>query len=267
MDSITLLKLQDVEFQILKDIDLYCKKHNIKYSLYAGTMLGAVRHGGFIPWDDDVDISMTRSEYNKFCECIKNHPMDGYIFSNCQNDKNCMVCHGKLRKKNTLLLQEGEIESIGHHEIWIDIFPLDKISLNKKISNKTKRLGKELVFLTRANGRLTNESVFKKASRIIIKSIPGRRFRLNKVINELIKLDGQIIDNYEWVSMSTLKNIDTIRFPKEMIENYSILTFNGESFMSFEDYDAMLRIIYGDYMKLPPKAERICTHSPVKIEF
>ena len=68
MDDKALKKLQETEFDILCMIDDYCKKYNIKYSLYAGTALGAVRHGGFIPWDDDIDLAMTRLEFDKLCK-------------------------------------------------------------------------------------------------------------------------------------------------------------------------------------------------------
>ena len=77
MDYNTLIGLQDVEFIMIKDLDAYCRKWNIRYSLYAGTMLGAVRHGGFIPWNDDVCIAMTQREYSRFCKVITEYLMEG----------------------------------------------------------------------------------------------------------------------------------------------------------------------------------------------
>ena len=133
MDNLTLKKLQDTEFEILKALDKYCRVHDIKYSLVAGSLLGAVRHGGFIPWDDDIDIAMTRSEYTKFCECIAKDPIPSHVFTNFENDKYSGLCHGKLGKEGTVFIQQGDIESVGHHEIWVDIFPFDKTSIEKKI--------------------------------------------------------------------------------------------------------------------------------------
>lgn len=267
MDNDTLKKLQEVEYQILVDIDAYCRSNNIKYSLYAGTMLGAVRHGGFIPWDDDVDVAMTRTEYTKFCNCIQEKPMVGYHFYNYENDRNSINCHGKVRKERTLLLQEGEIETVGDHGIWVDIFPLDKIPLTERHSSETAKIGRDLVFLTRANGQRTNENVKRKIIRKFLKLIPGRFERMKRNAERLRELDKKITDNYEWASMSTLENIEKIRFPKEMLESYSALSFNGTDFMSFADYKGMLTLIYGDYMQLPPESKRVCGHTPAKIQF
>ena len=88
MDSNTLRNLQLTELEILKVVDDFCNKYDIKYSLYAGTALGAVRHKGFIPWDDDVDIVMTRDKFEKFCEMWNKYPVDGYYFQNPNDDIN-----------------------------------------------------------------------------------------------------------------------------------------------------------------------------------
>ncbi len=267
MDKDTLEKLQKTELEILKEIDAYCRKWDIKYSIYAGTMLGAVRHGGFIPWDDDVDIAMTRNEYTKFCETIKSHPMEGYSFSNFENDRYIQACHGKVGKKGTLFIQEGDIENVGNHEVWVDIFPLDKVSFDKEKAQRSQKIARELVYLTRANGKRTNDPLNKKLFRLVVGFIPRRYERMKKDADKLRLYDRQITDNYEWSSMSTLENIQKIRFQRKMLEEYGELVFCGYKFMSFSDYDGMLTSLYGDYMKLPPESDRICKHSPVKIQF
>lgn len=266
MDKNTLEKLQKTELIILKEIDAYCRKWDIKYSIYAGTMLGAVRHGGFIPWDDDVDIAMTRNEYTKFCETIKSHPMEGYSFSNFENDRYIQACHGKVGKKGTLFIQEGDIENVGNHEVWVDIFPLDKISFDKEKAKKTMAIGNKLVYLTRANGKRKNDPLSKKIFRIVVGMIPRRHDRMKLCAEKLRLYDQQIREGYEWSSMSTLDNIKRIRFPKEMLENYTEIEFCGCKFISFLDYEGMLSLLYGDYMKLPPESERVCRHSPVKVQ-
>lgn len=269
MDNYTLKKLQDTELEILTVLDNYCRKHDIKYSIYAGTLLGAVRHRGFIPWDDDIDVAMTRDEYTKFCNCIMKNPIDGYIFTNFEIDMDSLTCHGKLGKLGTVFLQEGDIESIGHHEIWVDIFPIDKLAANGKKRSEIMKLGRELILLSRANGHRTNDSFKKKIVRFSIRMIP-RKYRFKKMIsnlNRLKQLNTKLKDNYEWTSMSTIENISKIRFPKSMMEKYTEIDFEGIPFMAVDDYEGMLKILFNDYMKLPPKDEQICKHNPVKVIF
>lgn len=271
MDSFTLEGIHRVEQDILDTLDSFCKIYNIQYSLYAGTALGAIRHSGFIPWDDDVDVVMVRSEYVKFCEAWKSKPVEGYYFENYENDSNCPNCHGKLRKLGTLLVSQSEDESIGHHEIWIDIFPLDKYSNDKRYQKKTIRAGKKAVLLTRANGKKANDSLKVRIVRGIISLIPNKiRYSILKRISfQLQYLDTKILDNYNWISMSTMDNIKSMKyvFPKEMVDKTILCDFNGHKYRLFEDYDNMLSITYGDYMQLPPESERVCRHSPSKVKF
>ena len=267
MDSELLKKLQETELEILIDIDDFCIKNNIKYSVYAGTLLGAVRHNGFIPWDDDIDIAMTRNEYRKFCNLFAEKPMNGYYFENYENDNYCGTCHGKVRKLNTVLLQDGERKDVGHHEIWVDIFPLDKTC--KQSEKKIKKIGRENIFLARANTINLNDSCIKRIIRFLIRLIPYfiRKRILKNNTRVLEKYSDDTIVDYEWTSLSTLENIDKIRFPKDLCENYTNVFFEKKQFMAFCEYNEMLKILFGDYMELPPEEERICKHNPIKILF
>ena len=267
MDTNLIEQLKTVEFEILSVVDSFCRENDIKYSLYAGTMLGAVRHKGFIPWDDDIDIAMTRVEYTKFCEAIAKNPIAGYFFENYENSLNCCICHGKFRKQGTLLLQKGEDKNIGHHEVWVDIFPLDKVD-NGKRRKKTERIGYINVLLTRANEKVIGDPLKKRIVKKAVSIIPEkiRSGLLRKNLEKLKTMDSSLLDNYNYVSMSTFENIKKLVFPKEMCEKYTELLFNGRFFMSFEDHDGMLKLIYGNYMKLPPIEERVYKHYPVKIQ-
>lgn len=269
MESVELKKLQDTEFEILKKLDAFCRKKGIAYSLYAGTLLGAVRHNGFIPWDDDIDIAMTREEYSKFCDAIIKEPIEGLFLENYETDMTCGTCHAKIRKANTLLLQNGENEKRGHHEIWVDIFPLDKVSRNKKTANQTLRIGRQNVLLTRANSRNENDSLGVSAIKTASRIIPDR-LRWHKLINnakKLRELDELIKEDYCWTSMSTIENLLSLRFPDYITNAYTELQFEGTSFYVFHDYDMMLKTLFGDYMQLPPPEDRVCKHSPEKLVF
>lgn len=268
MERELLISLQKVEYDILCELDKFCKKHNIKYSLYAGTLLGAVRHKGYIPWDDDVDVAMTRKNYNEFCIAIKNDPIEGLYFESCEKDCYCGICHGKLRKMNTLCIQDGEIENLGHHGIWIDIFPLDKISANYYIAKKTMLYGVVRNIIARSNIIMKNDSISRKVFRNIFRFIPtkSRRNILRKTYRKLLVLDKSVSNDYQYCSMSTLSNIKRIRFPQTMVENYSSILFEDQEFEVFEDYKGLLQILYNNYMALPPESERVCKHNPVKVQ-
>lgn len=264
MNNNELKKLQKVELKILSDLDKYCCSHKIKYSIYAGTLLGAVRHKGFIPWDDDIDIAMTRSEYNKFCNVIINDPIPGYYFQNYITDIKSTTCHGKLRKDNTTLLLKGEYKNDSHHGIWIDIFPLDKISNNRKLAKKTLKLGNKIILLTRSNIVWKNEKFLNWLVKILIRFVTkhNRQKLLNKYWSILNQLDADISKDYSWCEMSAKYYLKNTRFPENTCLNYTNIIFEGQKFMCFKKYENILTGLYGNYNKLPPKEERQPTHDP-----
>lgn len=268
MDDWTLKKLQETEFGILCAIDDYCEKHGIHYSLYAGTALGAVRHGGFIPWDDDIDIAMTRTEFDRFCNVWVIDPIEGYHLESILNDYRCGTCHAKLRKNDTILLSEGEIEAEGHHGVWVDIFPLDKVPFNKKVRDKKYKIGKEIIYLTRANVNNTLDTPIKRIARRMPRVFPIkiRAKRLKKLHKWLVEhMEDSIETGYEWKSMSTIYNIENMKFSADLGAGYTLISFNGRNFSIFDSYDSMLIDNFGDYMKLPPLCEQVCKHNPVKV--
>ena len=267
MNESDLLKLQEVEFEMLKIIDEFCREYNIQYSLYAGTALGAVRHKGFIPWDDDIDIAMSRDYFNLFCSTWNHKPIEGYTLSCLQYDDDCATCHAKLHKDDTIYLSEGEIEEIGNHGIWIDIFPLDKVG---DISNQKKVFfhAKVLLLLSRSNTRRNNDNFKIKTLRLVFAMIPKsiKRLLIDYNLRWMSNNNNQLKSNYNLVSLSALYAFK-YRFPSEMTEKFENIEFNGEDFCIFQDYKKMLSIIYGDYMILPPENERVLTHTPIKIKF
>src|SRR5690606_2891856 len=119
-----------VQLEILIEFDRICKKNNIKYQLFAGTLLGAVRHKGFIPWDDDIDVCLLRKDYNKFIQACKTDLDSRSFLQTYVTDKNCIIQFAKLRKNNTLFLESGISDCKTHHGIFIDIFPLDNVLPN-----------------------------------------------------------------------------------------------------------------------------------------
>lgn len=123
--------LQRIELEMLLEVDRICKKYNIRYFLVAGTLLGAIRHKGFIPWDDDIDICMPVEEYRKFCKVAKTDLKKEYFLQNSDTDFSNRW-FSKVRKNNTTCIEKGYEKSKIHQGIWIDIFPLIGVKKDEK---------------------------------------------------------------------------------------------------------------------------------------
>ena len=128
LDDEKLRQLQMIQLELLKEVDRIQPKNNIKYTIIGGTLLGAVRHGGFIPWDDDADVAMLRPEYEKFRKACKTElDQTRFVFQDHRNTKGYRWGYGKLRMKNTLFLREYQEHMPYFQGVFIDIFPLDNV--------------------------------------------------------------------------------------------------------------------------------------------
>ncbi len=129
VDSETLRKMQLLELGILKDIDHICRKHGLRYTLCGGSMLGAVRHGGIIPWDDDIDITMLRKDYDRFFEICKTElDTDKYFAQTMDTDPNYRLIYGRILLKGTKFVRAGQEHMKARNGLFVDIFPRDGIS-------------------------------------------------------------------------------------------------------------------------------------------
>ena len=118
--------------EILTEFDRVCKKHNLRYVLDSGTLLGAIRHKGFIPWDDDVDVAMLREDYDKFCAIANDELGEKYYFENTNMNKHFPNIFGKLFDTSTRYVQKSTAHLEVPQCIWLDIFPVDNVVLKKK---------------------------------------------------------------------------------------------------------------------------------------
>ena len=141
-------ELRTIQLDILQNVHDFCMKHDIKYTLAYGTLLGAVRHGGYIPWDDDIDIAMLRPDYERFMQEYKN---DIYKFTECRLDKDVHIGFGKVEDTRTIVIEGGNTKNLG---VSIDVFPIDiKYSIINGCNNMYMQSTSISTFLNSFNRR------------------------------------------------------------------------------------------------------------------
>ena len=265
MDN-ALRKLQLTQLEILCKIDAVCRKYGIDYSLYAGTLLGAVRHKGFIPWDDDLDICMTRENYNRFLSVWQAENIEGYILQNKENTPEFTQSFTKIRKEHTTFIQEEWEKNRYHTGIFVDIFPYDRMP-NGKVQRLEFKLYCAIYQLyTREFVPPKAHLIVKIVSAIILK-LTARKYRENirkRLLDRILKhSDNKLLSR---VGIETL-DIASQPCPADLFEEYVGMPFEGNVFMSVKKWDEWLKIQYGDYMQLPPVEKRTWTHHPIIIDF
>ncbi len=262
----TLKKLHSVEVEILDEIVRVCEKNNINYFLCGGTLLGAIRHKGFIPWDDDMDIAMFREDYNKFIEIAPKELNKKYCLDCYQTNKNCYFPFLKVRKNNTLL-DEALVSHLDTNKgIFVDIFPLEKIE-----NPYSKKLRIDALLIK----NIWDVILYKYK---IVKDIKGCRhpflarllniYSLDKLKQKQLKLLEKQ-NNSEATTVCSL--IGAYDYRKEIYDLKELIpasevTFENKKYKTFKNYDYYLTKLYGNYMELPPKDKRV-NHMPKQIIF
>lgn len=258
--------LKEIEFEILLEIDKICKAHNISYYLAEGTLLGAIRHNGFIPWDDDVDISMLRDDYNKFLSIVETNLPDHLALVNNRTYKKYHLPFTKiitLKKTNFLNMLD---KNLGEYRgPYIDIFPVDFIkeenSLKQQEINRKIRWYRDLLLYK--VGYINVRRFSRLKIRFIAKTL-SFRYLHNKIL-ELSTCqnnkDSKYLVNYA-SSYPPSRQI----VPKEVYENSRYEIFEGYEFPVPRDAEHLLSTIYGDYLTLPLSHKRVAKHSLMFIE-
>ncbi|MDN7013851.1 LicD family protein [Methanoculleus sp. FWC-SCC3] len=253
--GIALHTLQLLELKVLLELKRICDKHQIKYFLAWGTLLGAVRHRGFIPWDDDIDVGMLRSEYAKFLTVCNDELSQEYYLQTFESDSGYANSHAKIRLNGTEYLEPANKDILEHKGIFIDIFPLDHIP-NNYLSQKIHRF--KLMALSEA-------CLIKYGYRTEILTLKGKAFHLGlqylaKIFSkdQVIKMREEMLQKYNGERTDFYAfGASRCYFPAEIFENFSELEFEGFKFRVPEGYTTYLECTYGDYMTLPPEDKRI----------
>lgn len=265
MDEI-LKKLWETEQEILDEIHRICTENGLRYSLASGTLLGAVRHQGFIPWDDDIDIMMPREDYDRFVELWDQVHTPGYILATPENSPDFYNNFAKVIKDHTTFLQfEQQRERQLHKGIFVDIFPMDR--------RAPGGLAQKIQFAAFAVNLLYNRGYPSEAGgllglgeKILLGIVPQKCYRKISLAAARFSRRWNGCKEAEMVTPDTLRSCH-LNYPADSFDRLTKLDFNGKHYDAFQDYDTILRIEFGDYWELPPEEERVWRHHPLLISF
>ena len=260
-------KLHEVQIEILDEIDKICKDNKITYFLVGGTMLGAVRHKGFIPWDDDVDIGMLREDYDKFIDlCLNNDVLNKKYFLHClDTDENYWLPFMRVRKNNTTFGEKGIKILDTHKGIFVDIFPYDNVKYESNFFQKIRSfliLNIEDAVFCKHKLKNVNKCRRKGAVKLLMTLSLKQLHKFQKYLfNIKRKKNTKYIVCFIAGGNPVDETLERDRvFPTMDFE------FEGKKYPGIKDYDYYLKRVYGNYMELPPEDKRV-THSPEVISF
>ncbi len=254
-------KIWQIELDLLKELLRVCQKHDVQLFLYAGSLLGAVRHKGFIPWDDDIDVAMDRDNYNKLLS-VADEFSSPYFLQYALSDKKYFIGYARLRNSETTAIITNE-ESIDYNNgIYIDIFVLDEYVENQKMLKKQLKTRDNLQKIINIYYRDYSKIVFKSNSKKFLhKCFQGVLKRITHYefwISQYNKCITKYVHKTSRVTMMT-HNINLLKnywCKKEDFEHVIYVPFEDILAPIPQDYNTVLKRIYGDYMKFPPVEER-----------
>jgi lipopolysaccharide cholinephosphotransferase len=267
MELLTSRDIQVGSLEVLKKIDEVCKQLNLRYYLAYGTLIGAIRHSGFIPWDDDIDIMMPRYDYDKLVNYfIENKDeLRPYEIINPMVNNKCPYTISRISDSRYKLIVDNEEDyGIG---LFVDIYPLDGAGNSEKEYKRLKNISSMLASLcflstrksVKRENTKSNIKYLIKFPAFVLSKIIGKNFLMKKLYNMASKCD---YDNSKYIGCIIWASDDGLRgiFPKCWFDEIIDVEFESYYFKAPKDYDLVLKHGYGDYMKLPDEKDRIGHH-------
>ena len=244
-------------YRLLLEFDAFCRKNDLKYSLYSGTLLGAVRHGGFIPWDDDVDVCMPRPDYERMLSLAHTLPERFELLST--ENSPLILPFAKFCDKE-YRAQEDIFEGILEEHLWLDIFPFDGIEADEeqgrnhflflqKLLRKRMRCSFDPDYTSHSKPEALLKRVY-KALTLASEPLSKQDQKIRESQMRISFDEAQFISNYSY------PNNKPWRIEKDKFVNYTEMKFEQSVFPVMGNWDEYLKSVYGDYMTLPPEDKR-----------
>ena len=256
MKEILVEELKQIQLNMLNILHDFCIANGIKYSLTYGTLIGAIRHNGFIPWDDDIDVFMTRPEYEKFKQSFRHR----YIaFADINTDSSCNVTYGKLYDTRTEIHEYASVN--WNSGIYIDLFVIDGLGNDYKTAkihyNKLSFLRKvrdfKIVKFNKSRSTVKNIALFVGKLFLAPFSFQSIQKRIVELKSKYDYSNSKYAADLSW---GTYRRI----LPKDVFESYVTHKFEERDYMIIQAYDLYLTTVFGDYMQLPPLEKRVTHH-------
>ncbi|MEG0774554.1 LicD family protein [Clostridium sp.] len=260
--------LQQIMINIMVEIDRICRENNIKYWLDSGTLLGCIRHDGFIPWDDDLDICMPREDYDKFIAIAKSELSKDLFLQSFESDKHSQNTWVKVRDRNSILVS-NKYEK-GHTGVFIDIFPMDFYEVGGKKERYKKLINNLFVSYWLKKAPFTkpfSKNLAKNMYKLFCKIIFSILFFVD--YSTLIKLSSKLekrINGKEEKKDYMGYGVEVpfyIKHKEDTVFPLQQRKFEGINFYIPKDYHSYLQTLYGSYMELPPEDKRTPSHAIV----
>lgn len=261
-------QLHIIDLELVCEVDRICRKNNIEYSLDGGSLIGAIRDKGIIPWDDDADVIFTRAEYKKFEKaCEKDLNKEKFFFQNYKTDPGYRWRYAKMRRNNTKFIRTNQEHMTYHNGVYIDIFVLDNVPDNKLL--RSLYLG--FNYCTRKMlysevGKIEADSTIIKCWYKVIDLIPKNWIHnmQNTVWNRFNRKPSERIyhNGYPYINMPKLK----YGVPSYIFSSYTDVEFEGIKMRAVSAFNEYLMLGYGDYMTPPPEDKRCFNTTFSKLE-
>lgn len=263
LDETQMNRIKEIELDMLKAFVSICDQLGLKYYLIGGTLLGAVRHKGFIPWDDDIDVGMPREDYEVFVEKAGKLLPDYIFLQNYRTDENMIFPFTKLRNINTTYIETRTKYSKMNQGVWMDIFPLDYLEVDerkrnfqaRKVSIINMRIGMEQYIVDNKNRSFGKKAIRKIGYKIIKMMYPT----LSSAVKKVDTIYSSTYHSDIWVNKSGAYP-GKEEVPIEWFGKGCDVEFENMKVSAPTEYDKYLTHIYGDYMTPPPVEKQVPVH-------